>query len=471
MRRIGIIVALCTAAFYCLPAQGQGFYDVSRLPFTTNNHDEFAPAYYRQGLVYTSNQRRGFLVSRMTSEGENLFNIYYTAQRAPGNWRNPGVLSKSLVSNYHDGPVSFTADGSRIFFTRNIPGRRGQTSRLGIFMAEYSSGEWTDIVGFPHNSSDYNTTHPGVSEDGNTLYFASDMPGGYGGMDLYVSRFDGQNWSAPENLGPPVNTSGDEVFPYIHPGGRLYFSSDNSSSGSLDLFYSRPADGKWQSPLRLPEPLNSQADDFGFIAGKDLRTGYFSSNREGTDNIYSFLSTFPVFARCDSIRQPVLCYVFFEERATEIDTTLLYFEWDMGDGTRIRGLEADHCFSDVGSYTVRLDVVDRLTGERQYNVAFYPFRIERIRQAYIISADTIYSGRPATLDASATYLEEFEPGGYYWETGDGAQYEGEIVSHYYSEPGIYRVRLGVTGDSPLAVDQKACSFKDIIVIENHPDPD
>jgi hypothetical protein len=467
MRTLVSVIVLYAAISYGLSAQGEGFYEVSRLPFSSNGYDEFAPAFYRQGLVYTSNRPRGYLVSRMTSEGENLFNIYFSDQSAPGKWRSPGIFSKNLVSNYHDGPVSFTADGNRIFFTRNIPGSRNEPSRLGIFMADYLSGEWVNIAAFPHNNTSYNLAHPSISEDGNILYFTSDKPGGHGGMDLYVSRFNGREWSAPENLGVPVNTPGDEVFPHIHPGGRLYFSSDYGSNGDLDLFFSHEVESRWQKPVRLPEPLNSKSDDFGFIAGRDLRTGYFSSNREGTDNIYSFLSTFPVFPGCDSIRLPALCYIFFEERAAEIDTSLVYFEWDMGDGTRIRGLEADHCFNGVGTYNVRLDVIDRLTGESQYNVAWYPFRIDKVSQPHIASADTIYAGKVLTLDASDTYLAEFDPRGYYWESGDGAQYEGQIVSHSYTEPGVYRVALGVTGDMSLPVRQKACAYKYVIVIENH----
>ena len=472
MKIFYLIPVLLLITFSRLPAQRESFYEISRLPFTSNNHDEFAPSYYNQGIVFTTNKSEGFLISRLTTEGENLFNIYYTDQRSPGNWRNPGMFSKNLSSNYHDGPVSFSAGGSLIFFTRNIPGKRNELSNLGIFIADNSSGEWVNIRPFPHNGNDYNVTHPSISEDGKVLYFASDIPGGYGGMDLYVSRYDGSDWSQPENLGPTVNSEFDEVFPYIHPGGRLYYSSRNSTNGSLDLHYSKKSDDEWRRPVRLPEPLNSESDDFGFIADRDLKTGYFSSGREGTDNIYSFRSTFPVFAECDSIRDPVLCYVFFEESAAEIDTTLLYFEWDMGDGTRIRGLEADHCFEGTGNYTVRLDVIDMVTGEMQYNVAWFPFTIDRIEQPYITSPDTVKAGNAVVFDASETYLPNFEGGDYFWETGDGVQYEGETISHYYSSPGIYQVRLGVLPVISSPTDQqKACVYKFIVVTEDEDVPD
>ncbi len=460
MKKYCCLLGLFTCTVFLSPAQSENFLEITRLPFTSDQYDEFAPVYFNKGIVFVTNRRKEFLITRITDRGENLLNIYYTDQSQTGKWHNPDILSRNLSSNYHDGPVSFTADGSRIFFTRNLPDKQKDASLLGIFMAEYINGEWTNIIQFPFNSNNYNVTHPAVSDDGKTLYFASDMPGGYGGMDIYTSTLQGQSWSAPVNLGMVINSEKDEVFPYIHPGGRLYYSSNNNNRGTLDLFYSKTEDKEWQIPVRLPEPLNSEADDFGFIADRELVSGYFSSGRAGSDNIYSFISTFPKFSQCDSIQEPPLCYVFYEETAEDIDTTQLYYEWDMGDGTRIRGQEAEHCFEDIGSYTVRLDVIDRVTGEVQNNVAYYPFRIERIEQPYITSPDSARTGKLITFDASETYLRNFDVEGYYWEMGDGTQYEGEIISHIYDVPGVYQVSLGVVSDpeSPWG-EQKKCVYK------------
>ncbi len=459
-----IIIIFFGVTILQLPAQTPGFYQISRLPFTSDQYDEFAPVFYDKGLVYTTNQRVGFLISRMSAEGENLFNIYYSDQKEPGKWKNPAIFSKSLRSNYHDGPVSFSTDGSLIFFTRNIPGGRNETSTLGIFMAEYSGGEWINIRPFPYNNDKYNLSHPSISEDGKTLYFTSDMPGGFGGMDLYVSQKQGLSWSSPVNLGAVINSSNDEVFPYIHSTGRLYYSSDNNNNGSLDIFYSNPDEHGWQQPVRLPPPINSEADDFGFIASPDLRSGYFSSGREGSDNIYSFGSTFPVFADCDSIQIDGLCFEFYEQRAENLDTTNFHLEWNMGDGTRIRGMVADHCFEEHGTYHVTLDFVNIATGEIESGVADYLFTTPRTEQPFITSADTVSVGTMVTFDASETFLRNFDPGGYYWETGDGAQYEGNKINHYYSETGLYRVTLGVLSDPASRQGQrKACVYKYVFV--------
>lgn len=446
--------------------QSRDFYEISRLPFTSDQFDEFAPSYYRQGIVFTTNRRTDFLISRMTDDGETLFNIFHTSLNQSGRWATPDLLDKNLRSKYHDGPASFSRDGTRIYFTRNLAVRGSGSSTLGIFTATYSNGQWINITPFPYNSNNYNLAHPSISDDGRALYFASDMPGGYGGMDIYMSALSGQSWSSPVNLGPGVNSAKDEVFPYIHPGGRLYFSSNNETNGSLDLFYSLQEDNNRQPRVRLTGPFNSEADDFGFIADNDLKAGYFTSRREGTDNIYSFLSTFPSFSGCNTLSEPELCYVFFEQTARNIDTTTLYLEWDMGDGTRYRGMEADHCFEDTGTYTVRLDVIDLITGEMQSNVAYYNFTIERIEQPYISAPDTVYTNRQFMLDASETFLRNFDIDDYYWELGDGNKSAGEKIYHTYSEPGTYRVILGILSDpdSPFGL-QKPCVFREVVVLD------
>lgn len=466
-----LTILLIYLIFACESAsQTSDFYEISRLPFTSDKFDEFAPAYYGTGLVFTTNRRTGFLISRLTDEGENLYNIYFAEKSQSGRWRNPKILSRKLKSNYHDGTVSFSPDGSRVFFTRNIPGQRNEPSKLGIFMADNVDGSWVNITPFPYNSSNYNVCHPSISQDGNTLYYSSDIPGGFGGMDIYSSSLQGASWSAPANLGEVINSPGDEVFPYIHHGsGRLYLSSDKGVSGTLDLYYSTLRNNSWQAPVRMPGPFNSASDDFGLVADGDMTSGYFSSRREGTDNIYAFTSTFPVFTRCEEIREPDLCYIFYEETG-EVDTTTFYFEWDMGDGTKIRGQEADHCFDDIGTYFIRLDVIDIITGEISHNQASYVFTIDKVEQPFITSPDTCIVDQQISLSGSETWLRNFDIDQYYWELGDGTKLAGETIYHTYTEPGTYEVRLGVLSDpdSPYGL-QRRCVHRNIVVLGNNPD--
>jgi outer membrane protein OmpA-like peptidoglycan-associated protein len=152
---------------------------------------------------------------------------------------------------------------------------------------------WSDPEPFPFNSNEYSVGHPALTPDGRTLFFASDMPGGFGGVDIYVSEWQSGKWTDPFNLGPVINTEGDEMFPFIHPEGWLFYSSDGLPGlGSMDIFYSNVFDYKKPStPINLGVPVNSNADDFAFIIDKDFKRGYFSSNREkgwGNDDMYAF---------------------------------------------------------------------------------------------------------------------------------------------------------------------------------------
>ncbi len=205
----------------------------------------------------------------------------------------------SINSKYHEGPSTFFKDGSKVIFTRNnfLNGKTGRSSdgvnKLKLYIADADGDGWKNIQELPFNSEEYSTGHPALSSNQNLLFFASDMPGGFGGTDIYVSRFDGGNWSAPINLGSQINSKGNEMFPYIDEKDNLYFSSDGHPGlGELDIFYTQ-LEGLEQKGriVNLGSPINSSKDDFGIVADGVRQTGYFSSNRKrggADDDIYRF---------------------------------------------------------------------------------------------------------------------------------------------------------------------------------------
>ncbi len=461
-----IITAGLILILACRLSGGQEFYSIERVPVSSESFDDFSPAFYRNGIAFTSNRTTSFLIARLTEEGENFFNIFYTEKEDEKGWKSPSMLSRELSSNFHDGPASFSADGNTVYFTRNIPARGRDEPRLGIFIASYINGSWRDITPFPYNSIDYNVGHPVISRDGKTLYFTSDMPGGYGGLDIYTCTIEGDAWGPPMNIGSTINSPGNEKFPFIHPNGRLYFSSDHNEKKSLDIYYSDYRNGEWMPPVPLPEPFNSDYDDFGYIAGENLDESYFSSNREGSDNLYHFHSTFPLFTQCDSLKENDYCFIFYEKRGENVDTTGFYFEWDMGDGTIIHGLEAEHCFDTTGTYIITLNVMDKITGEVMTEMASYEFLLENIEQPYITSPDTAFVDESVTFDSRYTFLKNFQIEEFYWDMGDGTKYSGNIAEHAYEHPGEYIVTLGVTSspDSPFG-ERKACVYKTIVILE------
>ncbi|WP_247232569.1 carboxypeptidase regulatory-like domain-containing protein [Telluribacter sp. SYSU D00476] len=208
-------------------------------------------------------------------------------------------FSKDLNSKYHEGPVTFSADGSQIIFTRNnySNGRSRKSSdnvtKLKLYSATLKDGGWSDVQELPFNHDEYSTGHPALSRDGKLLFFASDRPGGLGGTDLYVSRWEKNAWSKPQSLGKQINTGRDEMFPFVDENGNLYFASNGRKPGlgGLDIYYVPMLNGNVAGPVvHLEAPLNSPADDFGLITDGNRSTGYLSSNRlRGDDDIFRFV--------------------------------------------------------------------------------------------------------------------------------------------------------------------------------------
>jgi len=219
-------------------------------------------------------------------------------QTPDGLLENPQEFSVNITTRYHEGPVAFSKNGNQIFFTRNNyqngqkkTNRKGDTL-LKIYTATRNGTDWANIKELAFNSDDYDQCHPTLSADGLVLYFSSNKEGGYGGMDLYKSKYVNGRWSEPTNLGPTINTAKNEVFPFIHQNGTLYFASNGHGGyGGLDVFSSVQPDGDWRTPVNAKSPINSLYDDFGFILDQDAATGYFSSSRpkgNGKDDIYRF---------------------------------------------------------------------------------------------------------------------------------------------------------------------------------------
>lgn len=210
-------------------------------------------------------------------------------------------FSRSLNTRYHEGPATFSKDGARVIFTRNNynDGHYRQSSeginKLKLYTAKQTNGYWSEAEELPFNSDEYSTGHPALSKDDQLLYFASDRPGGFGGTDIYVSRWANGKWGEPINLGKDVNSKGNDLFPFLDDKNNLYFSSDGHPGlGELDLFYVQLAeDGTRpvQGVRNLGEPLNSPKDDFGIVTDGDRKSGFFSSNRKNggaDDDLYRF---------------------------------------------------------------------------------------------------------------------------------------------------------------------------------------
>jgi outer membrane protein OmpA-like peptidoglycan-associated protein/tetratricopeptide (TPR) repeat protein len=271
-------------------------YQVKPVEEVNSENDDFSPAFHKRGFVYCTERDTGGMVLRRSAwTGRPFVKRYYTIVRLIDEdkmefrFSKPEEFSRELNTKYHDGSVDFSRDGSMILATRNHV-NRGKIlySSAGIvhtkiISAQKSGDTWDKIDNVSFNNPEYSVMHPALTPDGSKMYFSSDMPGGFGNMDLYVAYREGNgSWSAPVNLGPGINTEGDEAFPYVSNDGLLYFASDGHTGlGGLDIYYSRAVRGRWDPVTNLGAPLNSGKDDFGFALDTTRKYGFISSNRDG----------------------------------------------------------------------------------------------------------------------------------------------------------------------------------------------
>lgn len=273
----------------------KGQASVELMPFNTASND-FAPAFYQDGLVFTAEREP---VNRTMKERPyGLYKVSMAEKDGELAFSQPEPFAGILNSRFHEGTASFNREQTEIFFTRTrYLESSGKANPLEVSSARrLAQGGWSDLAPLPFCSDDYSVFHPSISADGKCLYFSSNKPGGMGGADLYLSYLENGQWTPAINLGPAINTSGDELFPFISETDKLYFSSNGHFGlGGQDLFCSRQAeDGAWMAPENLGAPLNSESDDIGIILETGEESGYFTSSRPGGiggDDIYHFRKT------------------------------------------------------------------------------------------------------------------------------------------------------------------------------------
>ncbi len=306
--------ALYTGLLFCvslqLYAQTLAAKFVSSVPEITiincsvanSDNLEFSPTYYHNGLVFaTSRSEKGALDKKID---EHFFELYYAEIAPTGMPMQPYFFSPALTSRLHEGPVAFNRNFTKIYFTRNnivdgvVKKDKDGDVNLQIFEAEKSPTDWVNLHSLPFNKADYSCAHPSLSADERLMYFSSNMPGGYGGMDLYMVDKSGETWGKPVNLGPKINTSNNEIFPFIHPDGVLFFTSDKQGGfGGLDIYKVNRAQSGAIEAVNIGVPYNSSSDDLGIIMNMDGTKGYLTSAREGglgKDDIYYFETPEPL---------------------------------------------------------------------------------------------------------------------------------------------------------------------------------
>ena len=270
-------------------------YTATNMEDINSEYADFGGIVYGKDFYFASGRN----TSRKTYQwNEEPYLEIYKATNVGGTMKNAELLNGDVNTKYHESNAVISADGKRMYFDRNdyFEGDYDKSAnginQINLYYAENIDGKgWSGVVSAPFNNNEYSTGHPALSQDGETLYFVSDMPGGKGGSDIYMVAINSDgSLGTPERLGDNINTEGKELFPYIDSNGTLYFSSNGHMGiGGLDVFYAEAQGDGFDVVNNLGKGVNSSADDFAYKYDPTSQSGYVSSNREGgmgSDDIY-----------------------------------------------------------------------------------------------------------------------------------------------------------------------------------------
>ncbi len=268
--------------------------EIKEYPYNSEADDN-GPVAWQDGIVFSSDRKQGVRLMKEKSgwTGRDYLDLYFSAIQEDSTYGQPRKFSAKLSEvNKNTGNASFSSDGSEVYFTRNdnVLNKR-ETYNLQIFRSQNNGADrWKKAEKLSFCSPNYNYMHPAISPDGQRLFFAANLKG-EGGTDLWVSERKGEGWGKPQNLGPKVNTSVNEGFPFVDENGRLYFcSKGHPGYGGFDIFFTEMTeDGNWATPQNLGRPINSPLDDISiFINGNEDQGMFTSSRNGGDDDIYLF---------------------------------------------------------------------------------------------------------------------------------------------------------------------------------------
>ncbi len=265
-------------------------YTVKKL--SKNSNGDFGITLFEDKIVFASLRNGASPVYKWNEKP--YLDLYEATLSKDGMLENIKPFSKNINTNTHESSAVFTKDKKTMYFNRTGEKRvtvEGETfATVKIFRAQFENNEWTNIIEMPFSSDQFSTQHPSLSFDEKKIYFSSDRPDSYGSFDIYyVDINEDGTYGEPVNLGNNVNTLHREQFPFVDKENTLYFASDGHQGlGNLDIFMSNSYSGVYAKPINLGESINSGTDDFSFVIKDQDSIGYFSSNRDGGDDLFTF---------------------------------------------------------------------------------------------------------------------------------------------------------------------------------------
>lgn len=422
----------------------------------------FCPIIYDSRLVVCSDQKNSIFITVQDKHKRETVDLFFIN---PKDKHFEERFMDEFKTPFHDGPIAINQAKNFIVISRNLKTDINFKYSLedenptGIFFSTKYGNNWSDIEPFEFNSTEYNISHPTLNKKGTTVYFTSNMPGGFGGYDLYKSNWEGDKWSKPTNLGPDINSVQDELFPsFIND--KIYFSSNRGEFGGLDIYQYDPTNSILSI---LDTNINSEHDDFGIVSADSGEEGYFSSNRSGKDQIYSFQFNYPEFNNCDSLIETYFCYTLADEYAFDLpENSGLIYVWNVNN-EKLYGTSVDYCFEKTGDYEITLDIVDTIVNQTFFEQSYIFLSIQYEEQPYINCSDSVDIGKSFTINAEKSFLPgvDIKNEDYYWSINEVVQKRGFQINHEFDSAGIYKIQVGVIGTQD-GQQIKDCTYKYVV---------
>lgn len=448
-----LIIGLFFGAFATL---GQ-HYSLDSLSSINKTGSNYGAQEFHQQLYFVSNRKHRMHASYYSDSTRNS-DIFEVVNG------KVGFPKGKVNSAFHEGPFTMTPGGDTLIFSRSSS-KTDRAVSLYYAVREDSNSSWQEAQPV---LTDINTSfmgHPHFSEAG-LFYFSSNADGGYGDLDLYKAVFKKGELLLVENLGPEINSSKSEAFPFV-VNDVLYFSSNKPSDFKGINIYKLPlALSLNQKPILLPEPFNSNDDDFSFSSYKNGTYGYFSSNREGDDKIYKFNYQFPEFVTCEEQQYVSFCYDLEETAYASADTMPLKFIWDLDKGFFAEGRSITHCFPDTGHYEIKVTLVDTISPDIRFDLANYVLDIHKEVQVRMVAPDTLPTEFDYLFKPDFSHLPGYEIQDVFWD------FNGELIKKWemayrYTEPGEYYPSISVLAKKLTTGEiEKFCTYKKLVVSDS-----
>ncbi len=276
-------------------------YVIRNLRKINSPYSDISPTFFKNNKLVFTSSREGIIIRKKVGEqNQPYYNLYSTTQQGQ-TWTKPIKFSNVLNTFHHEGAVTFSKDFQEVYITRG--GTRTYKDQeihyLKLYKSSYNGTNWSKPSYFLLNDSTASFGHPHLALNDKVFLFASDLPTGYGGTDLYICFKEENGWTLPVNLGPNINTQQDELYPFLTEKGILFFSSNGHiGMGGFDIYKSKLINGEWMKAKNVECPINTSFDDFSFIVNDSIKIGYFSSNRlggKGAEDLYEVEVTSSLF--------------------------------------------------------------------------------------------------------------------------------------------------------------------------------